>query len=434
MFYLIETLMRRFAAGSFIRHAATLMSGTLIAQLIGFASLPLLTRMYTVADFGEYALYLAIAGFGTVIATGRYEMAIMLPKQDRDVINLVALSVLIAALLSAGVLLLLSVAGLVCEWFQYGDKFPAWVYFIPLTILLTGIYQTLYYWLSRNKQFATLSQARIAQAIATATVSILAGYAGDAGGLGLICGIIVGQLVAVLWFAWVAKQHSSFTIKNVSRRRMRSNALRYKDFPIINSMHVAMDTIQSSVVPLIIGTLFGKIELGYYAFAMRIIGAPVSLVSSTTAQIFFQRASETFSSGKKLYPLVSKMQRHLAVIIIPVFLILIAAAPLLFENLFGPEWISAGVVTQILSPWLAINIFASVISQLPIILNKQRAAFFVSIVGKLVLMVSLAVGWIYRLDILATLAILSLLMSIYTICEIYWSNHITISSDIKNDT
>ena len=213
---------------------------------------------------------------------------------------------------------------------------------------------------------------------------------------------------------------------------MRFNALRYRDFPIINSMHVAIDTIQSSVVPILIGIIFGKIALGYYTFALRVIGIPVSLVSSTTAQIFFQRASEKFSSGSKIYPLVSKLQTHLSIIVIPIFLILMSVAPMLFGQLFGTEWMPAGEVTRILGPWFAINMVASAISQLPIILGKQKEAFYVAVTGKIILLASLAISWVYKLDMFAAFLILSLLMSIYTIYVIWWSNRIAIKRDIES--
>lgn len=80
----------------FSRNVLTLMTGTTIAQAIPIAISPILTRIYTPEDFGVFALYMAIASIVAVVATGRYEMAIMLPKKDSDAINIVALSILIS--------------------------------------------------------------------------------------------------------------------------------------------------------------------------------------------------------------------------------------------------------------------------------------------------------------------------------------------------
>ena len=80
----------------FSRNVLTLMTGTTIAQAIPIAISPILTRIYTPEDFGMFALYMSVASILSVVATGRYELAIMLPKKDEDAVNIVALSIIIS--------------------------------------------------------------------------------------------------------------------------------------------------------------------------------------------------------------------------------------------------------------------------------------------------------------------------------------------------
>lgn len=82
----------------FSRNVLTLMTGTSIAQAIPLAISPILTRIYTPEDFGIFALYMSVASMIAVTATGRYELAIMLPKKDDDAMNIVALSIVISFL------------------------------------------------------------------------------------------------------------------------------------------------------------------------------------------------------------------------------------------------------------------------------------------------------------------------------------------------
>lgn len=79
----------------FAKNVITLMTGTTIAQAIPIAISPILTRIYAPEDFGVFALYMAIASIFAVIATGRYEMAIMLPHEEDDVKSIVKLIILI---------------------------------------------------------------------------------------------------------------------------------------------------------------------------------------------------------------------------------------------------------------------------------------------------------------------------------------------------
>src|SRR2546425_10423373 len=79
----------------FIRHILTLITGTTIAQAIPLVVTPILTRIYSPQDFGLFALYMSIIAILGVVATGRYELAIMLPEKDEDAINVVYISFII---------------------------------------------------------------------------------------------------------------------------------------------------------------------------------------------------------------------------------------------------------------------------------------------------------------------------------------------------
>jgi len=63
----------------FKKNVLTLMAGTTIAQAIPIAISPILTRLYTPEEFGLFALFLAIVSIFGVVATMRYEMAIVQP-------------------------------------------------------------------------------------------------------------------------------------------------------------------------------------------------------------------------------------------------------------------------------------------------------------------------------------------------------------------
>jgi O-antigen/teichoic acid export membrane protein len=80
----------------FSRNVLTLMTGMMIAQAIPIAISPILTRIYTPEDFGLLALFLAIFSILSIIATGRYELAIMSPESDDEAKDIVFLSILVA--------------------------------------------------------------------------------------------------------------------------------------------------------------------------------------------------------------------------------------------------------------------------------------------------------------------------------------------------
>ena len=84
----MQNLMKRLYKNSFFRSIATLMSGTIIAQVISFAISPLMTRLYSEEQIGEYTLLLTVVTmFGSVIC-GRYDMAIVGESDEKGMYGL----------------------------------------------------------------------------------------------------------------------------------------------------------------------------------------------------------------------------------------------------------------------------------------------------------------------------------------------------------
>ena len=58
-----------------------MMSGTLVAQILLICVTPILTRLYTVEDFGNLSVFMSILSMLTVGSTGKFELAIVLPNK-----------------------------------------------------------------------------------------------------------------------------------------------------------------------------------------------------------------------------------------------------------------------------------------------------------------------------------------------------------------
>ena len=86
--------------GAFARHVVTLASGTALGQLLLVLALPVLTRLYTPADYGALAVYSSTLTVLLVLASLRFEVAIPLPDDDRAAGSLLALSLLALAVVT----------------------------------------------------------------------------------------------------------------------------------------------------------------------------------------------------------------------------------------------------------------------------------------------------------------------------------------------
>jgi O-antigen/teichoic acid export membrane protein len=69
---------------AFGRDVGKLVSGTLVAQIIGFLAYPVITRLFAPSVYGTFAVFLSLVSIITIISCLRYEQAIFLPKDNRD--------------------------------------------------------------------------------------------------------------------------------------------------------------------------------------------------------------------------------------------------------------------------------------------------------------------------------------------------------------
>ena len=80
---IITNRIKSFFSSDFNKNVFALAFGTSIAQFITYASYPIVSRLYTPQEFGVFGLFTSIAGMITLISTGRYELAIILPSSEK---------------------------------------------------------------------------------------------------------------------------------------------------------------------------------------------------------------------------------------------------------------------------------------------------------------------------------------------------------------
>ena len=67
----------------FYNNVFKLLTSISIAQLIPIIITPILTQYFTPEDFGVYGLYVSICSIFGIVASGKYDVAIMLPQKKR---------------------------------------------------------------------------------------------------------------------------------------------------------------------------------------------------------------------------------------------------------------------------------------------------------------------------------------------------------------
>jgi O-antigen/teichoic acid export membrane protein len=359
----------------FSRNVLTLMTGTTIAQAIPIAISPILTRIYTPNDFGLFALYMSIASILSVAATGRYELAIMLPKKDKDAINIVLISILISFLLSFISLIIVFFFNASITKLLGNPQISSWLYFIPITILLTGVYQSFNYWNNRKKQYKNLATSRVVRSGSTAIVNLSMGFQAI-GSSGLILGGIIGQLIGTFFLGRLLFKEKKNLFKQIKKLKIFILLKRYIRFPKFDILASILNASSHQITHILFNTLFNSTIAGYYYLTQRIISVPITFIASAISDVFRESASQDFNklgNAKKIY--ISTFKKLFILSFFPSIFLYIFAIDL-FIFIFGEEWKVAGEYARIMTPMLFLRFISSPLSFMLYIGEKQQLNLF----------------------------------------------------------
>jgi len=400
----------------FSRNVLTLMTGTTIAQAIPIAISPILTRIYTPEDFGMFALYMSIASILSVVATGRYELAIMLPKKDEDAVNIVALSIIISFFVSFISLAIVFVFNAQITQLLGNPEISSWLYFIPVTVLLTGVYQSFNYWSNRQKQYKRLATSRVIQSGTVSSTNLAMGFNGF-GASGLILGGVLGQGVATTVLGRLIFKEDRYIFENIKIVKIFALAKRYIKFPKITLPHSVFNTISTQLPIFIITYYFSSRETGFFSFANKIVMLPIGLISNAYYQVFF----ESFSKEKNKETFFKQKFKQINILFLPLFILLWFIFPDLFAFVFGKEWETAGSYTQVLLPLFYLKFISNLFTTTTYLYyEKQFENFILEILIAVMILSSLLTGAYFK-DILLGLILMSITNGMVIFYKIYRS-------------
>lgn len=362
-------MIRKIAPKSdFTKNVITLMTGTTVAQAIPIAITPILTRMYSPEDFGVLALFIAITTIFGSVANGRYELAIMLPTEDDDAINIAAMGLLIATALSV---LLLFPAVFLNDYI--GDKLDNqfikyWLYFVPAVVWLLGLYNILNYLNNRKKAYKDMAKATIYKSVAQASVQLGVGtFKATAGGL--ISGQIASNLVANTRLALNAKRQ--YQLSSISWVEMKRLSKRYIDFPKYSMWATLSNTLSYQLLNVLITLFYSVATLGFYSLAQKILGMPSSLIGGSIGQIYFQQATIEKNETGKATKIFKSTTKKLVLLSCAFFIPLYFILPLVFAIAFGEQWRVAGEYAQLILPIFIFRFVSGALSTTNSVFEKQ---------------------------------------------------------------
>ncbi len=365
--------MSRLGSG-FLRHVVLLAGGTALSQAILIATSPIIARLYTPGEFGQFSVFTAVMLVVTAIVSWRYEMAIPLPRSRETASAVFWLSIVICSgtsLVAAAITAALVLGDIVPQSLEPA-RHELWM--IPIGVFGAGLFQTLRSFAGREQQFAAVGTASIAQSVARTAGQVAGGLAG-AGATGLAAGYAASQF---------------FGVAGMARRlrpllgRPRVSALlaagrEYRAFPLFNQWAALITVLGLNVPSIMLAGSFSADVAGHFSMSMRILGLPAILVGQAVAQVFYPKAAQMAHSDEASSNLVERLAAGLLFLSVPTFALLMLHGAFAFSFVFGSQWATAGLYSSYLAPFFLVSFIATPLCSVALIKNRQGTAFLITV-------------------------------------------------------
>ena len=395
--------LRELSRNKFLRNVSTLVFGTVISQGIVIASSPLLTRLYNVEAFGLLSVFTSVTIFFAVVSTGRYELAIGLPIEDKCSIKIIRLIIFLGFIISLFYLLIIIILKDVVE---YNDKTGFLnnntSYLAPLYVFFIALYSALSYWNQRNKKYKLITISNAIQVVTVTAFSIYFGMVGLKQGMifSLLIGIAVASLFILIKERLVPKIWKE-------KRGIFLIAKEYKSFPRFMIFSDLSLTATQQFIPLLFSILYSTTVVGLYALANRMIRLPNIVITSSIANVFRNDAIDEIREKGNCKDLYLSTLKKLVLLSIPIYVLVFIFSPILFALIFGSQWELAGHFARILSTMLLFEFVTTPLNTLFYVRDKQKILMRIQFVNAVFGALSIYLGAKFFKDPLYSLGIFS---------------------------
>lgn len=354
----------------FWKHATTVLTGTVAAQALPLLVAPLITRLCTPADLGEFGIWLGIIAIVSTIGTLRLEAAMILDHdsdEQQTCFSVVAYCSTLLAIFITVTLFLARVADVpqVQEMSWFGLMTIGVGAWLSAYTAATLAYATSY------RAFGKAAMAKVCGAGTIALGQLVLLILGVGGGSllgGQILGLAVGLAAALYLLAPPRPRISLWpTASQLAYLKKHQSFWRF-------SLPAGLLNTAAGKFPLfLVGAKYGLFAAGLFALTERILTAPVSLLAASVLEVFKRQSVQEFQTFGNCTAAFKSTFKALVILGCGPALVILAFAPDLCAWIFGEPWREAGEFARILAPLYFLNFVASPLSYVFFVAGKQKA-------------------------------------------------------------
>ena len=369
----------------------------LVGAIMTFIALPVLTRLYSVADFGAYGIALAIVSVLSTVANLRLDQALLVAdEQDKK-------SLIFEGAVFSTVIAVMS--GLVISWILNVEMACA----VATGVLANTLIQSVYnYQFAAHKEYFCAGLNIFRSAIVVAVQLSLPLFIQ----ISLVNSYNVSSiLMIVAMLLYILK----YQLYQVSWQAFKN----YQDFIYANTPHALLNGFSHNLPYYVVSHFVGVHAMGFYAIVERTLRVPINLISQTLRQFFIRKFKSTDSNKNAL-----KASVLLSLVSLPLFAVFFILPESVYLWIFGSEWVGISTYFQILALgyWA---VFCNPPSSAYLIAKRHSQVLFKLQIVELMIKFALFAGlYVLFADKIYMLLAVPVALIIYNFAILYvvWSN------------
>ncbi len=347
---------------SFAADVLKVATGTTAAQILSSISAPIIARLFAPDAFGVAALFGSLLGIAGIVACLRFENSILLPELDSDAAQAVALSLGVAA----------SISALAVPLFWLGErqilawlKAPALVesfWLLPIAIASYGATLVFTNWCTRKKRFSGITLAQFSMTLIATVFQLVAGLTGHLSSRVLVFSVVLGSVCNSLYLGILAwKSGLGRLVPFIRIASIRAAMTRYSSFAKLGTLSTILNVISWQLPAFLLAAFFSTGVVGQFSLGNRLLRVPMNLIGISIGRVFLQRAAEANQQGTLHVSVESAFHYLVALSMFPSLMLGLVGRDV-FVVLLGAKWADAGLYAQILSPWVCVWFVSSPLS------------------------------------------------------------------------
>jgi O-antigen/teichoic acid export membrane protein len=354
-----------------------------IAQLLmQILILAILARLLTPNDFGLIAMVTVFSSFVSIFSSFGLTSAIVQKKEVNDE----ALSSIFWINVGLGALLTIALAAsspLIAAFYSEPRLIPL-VVFISTTFFIASFGNVQTALLTKSMNFKALAVISICAIGISGPISILLAFSGY-GVWSLALLTVLSAFVTVV-FSWIYSRwvpHFSLGLQGV--KELLGFGANLTGFSFVNYFARNADN-------LLIGRFLGPAPLGFYNLAYNLLLFPLSNISSVIGSVMFPALSIIQHDKQMVREAYITANRYIAAASFPLMTWLLVTAPVLIRVVFGPKWVGAIALVQILAITSILQSIGTNLGWVFLSQGRTDIMFRLAIITSIMAVISFAVG------------------------------------------